>query len=732
MRRNHSRSRKRLPLQRAADWISLGTSLCWLPRLPAADVGLEFLVDWYCSRPRYLLLAAVPAMAACGFGLFVGGEAIAVSKERLIQEYERRAEQLKQTGDRQGQELCLRALAGLDAKNPSHRMRLGQLFAGLGRQDAARQQMRLAADMQSAGVVEASLWLARDQMRAGSDSEGARDAELLLLGALKTSPRDIAVRLELAALFESRGELLLAEHSLQEAAAVEPLQYPALLQWLLRHQRPGERIQQVIREAVRTLDERLKKTPEDEAVRIALSEVHVVEGNFAAGERVLKGVDSSQELSRAMHGAWSSLRLLQAQSLLRQSPLNGDAVLPLLAESLAHDPWYAEALELAESVVAGGLRFPTDLLDKPLEQLRARRSRDRNDWETAWISCRLQLLAGHTPQVPEPPKSPSSKSLRPLRQRLQYAELLQRCGRLQEAEAALEQVLSELQRSPERDPGRQLAAECLLLLRQPEQALQLLQREAAGEGVRTADPAAGTNRRLLARASLAAFDKRLQQLTADSSGASGSEDLVELLRPTLDDPGSVLQAVERLSRLWSGDSAASAAARSLLSRLRSEGRFVVEIPSMLGVAAIREGRHAEAVMFLREADAAAGRSNAAIRNNLAVSLVRADAADAREALELIEGALEQQPGHPDLLVTRGEVYVALGQWPEAVESLTAALPFRRGDPELQRLLERASLALRDEPRSEQLRRSGLRPRVPGQQRGQPGTTGFGSDVPNRQ
>ena len=137
-------------------------------------------------------------------------------------------------------------------------------------------------------------------------------------------------------------------------------------------------------------------------------------------------------------------------------------------------------------------------------------------------------------------------------------------------------------------------------------------------------------------------------------------------------------------------------------------------------------------MFLRGADAAAGRSNAAIRNNLAVSLVRADAADAREALELIEGALEQQPGHPDLLVTRGEVYVALGQWPEAVESLTAALPFRRGDPELQRLLERASLALRDEPRSEQLRRSGLRPRVPGQQPGQPGTTGFGSDVPNRQ
>jgi len=718
-------------VRRAADRVSLGTSRRWLLRLPAADAGLEFLVDWYCSRPRHLLLAAVPAMAACGLGIFVGGESIAVSKGRLIQEYERRAEQLQQKGDRQGQDLCLRALAGLDAQNPSHRMRLGLLFAGLGRQDAARQQMRLAAEMQSASVVEASLWLARDQLRAGADSEGVREAEQLLLGALKASPRDIAVRLELAALFESRGELLLAEHSLCEAATAEPLQYPALLHWLLRHQRPGERIQRVIRDAERTLDERLKKTPEDEAVRIALSEVYVVEGNFAAGERVLKGADSSQELSQAMHGAWSSLRLLQAQSLLRQSPLNGDAALPLLAESLAHDPWYAEALELAESLVAGGLRFPADLLDKPLQQLRARRSSAANDWETAWLSCRLQLLAGHTPRVPEPAASPPGKSLRPLRQQLQYAELLQRCGRLQEAEAALEQVLSELQRSPERDPGRQLAAECLLLLRQPDQALQLLQRESAAEGVRTAERVAGTNRRLLARASLAAFDERLRQ-TANGSEESGCEDLVELLGPALDNPGFVLQAVERLSRLWWGDSAASAAARRVLYQLRSEGRFAVEIFKMLRVAAIREGRHAEAVMFLRGADAAAGRSNAAIQNNLAVSLVRADAAAAREALELIEGALEQQPGHPDLLVTQGEVYVALGQWPEAVESLTAALPFRRGDPELQRLLERASLALRGESQSELFRRSGLRPRVPGHRPGQPGTTGFGSGVPNRQ
>jgi tetratricopeptide (TPR) repeat protein len=153
---------------------------------------------------------------------------------------------------------------------------------------------------------------------------------------------------------------------------------------------------------------------------------------------------------------------------------------------------------------------------------------------------------------------------------------------------------------------------------------------------------------------------------------------------------------------------------------------------MLGVAAVQQGRYAEAVLFLREADAVVGRADAAIQNNLAVALVRADAALADEALELIDAALEQQPGHPDLLATRGEVCVALGMWLEAVECLTAALPARRGDAELQRLLEKATLSLRDQQRSDRLKRPGLRPREPAQPRQQPGTAGFGSDVPDRE
>ncbi|MEY3173295.1 MAG: hypothetical protein RLZZ436_1209 [Planctomycetota bacterium] len=722
-------------LQRAFDWVTLDGSRRWWQQLPALDVVLEFAADWYHSRPRHLWLSAMPAVAACGFGVFVGGEAVAVSKERLIQEYEQRAEQLQQTGDRHGRELCLRALAGLDAENPAHRVRLGLLCASIGRLDAARQQMRLAAGLRESGVAEASLWLARDRLGAGLSSDSVQEAERLLLEALEISPRNAAVRLELAAFFEARGELHLAEHSLAEAAAVDPLHYPGLLQWLLRHQRPGERIQEVIREAVRALEEQLQKTPKDEVLRIALSEVHVVEGNFSAGERVLKGVDGTQDLSGAVRGAWSSLRLLQARSLLQQSPLNADAVLPLLAESLAYDPWFTEALDLAETLVAGGLRFPADALDKPLQQLREERRNDGDSvWRTIWISSRLQLLAGHVPELPEPP-SPSSASAKAgpaLLQRLQYAELLRRCDRKQDAEAAAEQLLSELQADPERDPGRQLTAECLLLLEQSVEALRLLQGAELAEGAGGSGPVGAAHRRLLARASVAAFDEALQRSGVETAEATGELDPVELLRPAFDDSAFVLPALERLSRLWAGDSEAAAAARSLLYRLRSEGRFTTEIASMLGVAAVQQGRYAEAVLFLREADAVVGRADAAIQNNLAVALVRADAALADEALELIDAALEQQPGHPDLLATRGEVCVALGMWLEAVECLTAALPARRGDAELQRLLEKATLSLRDQQRSDRLKRPGLRPREPAQPRQQPGTAGFGSDVPDRE
>ncbi|MGV2340235.1 MAG UNVERIFIED_CONTAM: hypothetical protein LVR18_41675 [Planctomycetaceae bacterium] len=151
---------------------------------------------------------------------------------------------------------------------------------------------------------------------------------------------------------------------------------------------------------------------------------------------------------------------------------------------------------------------------------------------------------------------------------------------------------------------------------------------------------------------------------------------------------------------------------------------------MLGVHAVRQGRYAEAVLFLREADAAAGGADAAIQNNLAVSLVRADPSQAGEAMELIEAALEQYPGHPDLLATRGEVLAAAGSVGGGGGEPGGRIARRRGDAELQQLLEKASLAMRNQQRSAVLKRPGLRLRDRAQ-RGQPGITEIGSDVPSR-
>jgi tetratricopeptide (TPR) repeat protein len=95
---------------------------------------------------------------------------------------------------------------------------------------------------------------------------------------------------------------------------------------------------------------------------------------------------------------------------------------------------------------------------------------------------------------------------------------------------------------------------------------------------------------------------------------------------------------------------------------------------MLGVHAVRQGRYAEAVLFLREADAAAGGADAAIQNNLAVSLVRADPSQAGEAMELIEAALEQYPGIRICWQLAERFWRPQGLWAEAVESLVAALP----------------------------------------------------------
>ena len=710
-------------IRKRMDWLSLGTTWQRFPRLPGVDVAVEFVEDWYYSRPFNYIYLSLPAIMGVAGVIALCSDVVLTSNERLIREYEQRADQLRGLGDLRGEELCFRAAAELEANNPIHRVRLGLLLDRNGQTDAARQQMQLAAEVPNNTIPEASLWLARDQLRSGTSAGALREAERRFLEAIEISPRNDAVRRELAAFFEARGEMLLAGHSLEEASVIQPLNYPALLQWLLQHRVPPQQIEQTISKAVRTLDEQILKSPKDETLRIALSEVHVVAGDFAAAEKALGGPRAVEEYSPAMRGAWSSLKFLQSRWLLQQSPMNRDAAIPLLAESLACDPLYSDALELAESLFEGGLEFPSDSLTRPLQSLRTQLADNGDDWHVRATLFRLQLLTGYKPGRDDLPQEPEMP-----RQRLQYARLLHKSGHPATTQQTAEQLLEELRQMPEEDPQQLMTAECLLLLNQPAKALLITQLEMQAAGT---SPSLAV-RRLHSQASLQIFDQTFPTDGSQAPPSAAPEDTVRLLRPVLDDPAFAFAAMERLAKLTLGNSPGAASAAAVLADLRSRGRFTSAIPSMLGVYAIQNKQYSAAVQFLTAAHAVTGNFDAGLQNNLALALVRDDPANAEEALELIDVALEAHPRHPDLLTTRGEICAALGRWPEAVEDLTAALPARRADPQLQSLLEKAWTAMKTRRDSGRIRRSPAELRQLREQRQQYATPTAGSDVPNRQ
>ena len=68
---------------------------------------------------------------------------------------------------------------------------------------------------------------------------------------------------------------------------------------------------------------------------------------------------------------------------------------------------------------------------------------------------------------------------------------------------------------------------------------------------------------------------------------------------------------------------------------------------------------------------------------------------ADEALKLVNNALEKLPDHPDILSSRGEILLAMEQWPQAVTDLRHALTIQQDNAELHRLLEQAYRGLPD-------------------------------------
>jgi tetratricopeptide (TPR) repeat protein len=112
---------------------------------------------------------------------------------------------------------------------------------------------------------------------------------------------------------------------------------------------------------------------------------------------------------------------------------------------------------------------------------------------------------------------------------------------------------------------------------------------------------------------------------------------------------------------------ARAALRSLLAR--GQARGIAHFA--LGVDAWQRGEKEEAGVHWEQANKLAPHLTE-VANTLAMHLAEADPPDLPRALQIVNLALERAPNHPNYRDTRGQIYMKMGRWHDALPDLEAA------------------------------------------------------------
>jgi len=114
-------------------------------------------------------------------------------------------------------------------------------------------------------------------------------------------------------------------------------------------------------------------------------------------------------------------------------------------------------------------------------------------------------------------------------------------------------------------------------------------------------------------------------------------------------------------------------AREALVRILAEGAPSALLHFIIGNDALKQG---DETLALKHFELAYDQDPQmpAVTNNLAMLLIHREKQDPLRALSLIQTALVKYASDPYLRDTRGQIFVKLGRWKEAVEDLEFALP----------------------------------------------------------
>ncbi len=668
---------------------------------------LGWAESWLFSRTYRQLLAGLPFVCVAIAGTLLVWWLRHSSLEPLLAKYEAGFNSAVKGKEVERQEIYLRALGNLRSSEPQYRFRLALFMLKQGRNDEGLAEILRLAPNNGLGYVEARMWLVKQArtpnalIRLSTDEIKAQ-----LKAVLLQMPRNDEAHLLLAQLYAQLGDWRLAEQHLAEVARLNPEQNLLLARLKSQLNRNPDEVKEIAGKAITALTQKLGSEKDDAATRIALAEALSVAGQNREAREILES-GLQQKDDPLLRKAVSDFDLMLTDRRLNESALNRDACIPVTLKALDRDPSNLAGVQLLTRLHSMGAKLPSDSLKASEEYWQKKVDEKTDDITPRLVLSQLLKISGKP--------SDAAAALRPVvnthpELRLDFARLLLQSNAADESNEMLESLIAEsrckLAEKPDDIQAITQLVETQLLQGRADEVRTFLASRSA-EPTKKRVPESPELVPFFGQACIDCFDtlsgyKSDTRLLANWNGVPANSKvsaepkvLLEMLADAFACPTTSNQAIDRLSRLSLSTHPAAGGAEDMIRQLRLEGTYGSQVLNMLGMHALMMHRYDKARAYLDQANIQTRGRDPMILNNLATALVRSDSDSYDRALQLADETLKLLPDHPDALSTRGEVYIALKRWPEAVADLTEAIKLRKDSPELHRLLEKTYIGLAD-------------------------------------
>lgn len=680
---------------------------------------------WVFSRQNMRLVLAIPFLLLAGAGAFGASWVNYSDNFSLLSRYENRYNEAARAGDRDLQETCLRALAGLDPGNFTYQFRIGLFLIDAGKTEEGYRLIDSIANAGELGFAEARMWLVKQAISAEPIQRlpGA-ELERQLLKVLEATPDDVDARRLLGEYYLRQNEYSLAEKHLGLAALKVPELNLLLAELKKLQSRPGEDTKDIADRAVRELSRKLEDDRSNVMNRIYLHQAWMLADDRGNAEELLRsGLATAGDENplaetdrRKLEVALAAFLVEDSLKLLQASQMNVDRVGGRIAEAIRLDASQRGIVAVAGLLQGRGLRLKPEILQPCVDFWQTHVDSGEPKVESTALAdaeivlCQLLLLTDRKDEAAEVMRGIAEQDPR---RRLSLTRLLLEAGNTAEGEAILTEVIAENYALLDADAGNDDAlfelCNALLQMKRPLEIRSLLQERVA------AIPEQPTDReqrmqRFYSQSCLMEFDQltgyselafsRIRDRAELEFGPASADELIPLLEGAVVGKSLPLGAIIRLSHLsLSRHPAAAAAAENVIRDLRLAGGDGLNALLTLGTHALVLQEYDLAKIWLEQANTISRGNVSMILNNLAMCLVRSESPDFEKALELVGSGLSRTPENGDLLATRGEIFVRQENWDDALRDLVLAVQKRGDNPEVHRLLQQTYLALRDDQMS---------------------------------